>query len=298
MKKTFLFLALASAAITAHAEIRILTCETEWASLAKELGGDMVDAESATTPFQDVHYIEARPSLIARMRRADLVICTGADLEVGWLPLLLRQAGNARVQPGQMGFLAASDSVDLLEKPATVDRSQGDIHPYGNPHLQLDPRNIGVVAESVAARLIAIDPASADYYRERLRDFSSRWQAALDRWTKAIAPVTGMEIVVHHRSWVYLANWAGLVEVAALEPKPGLPPSAANLAELLDVVGARNVRLIIRSTYKDAQASEWLANRTGLPYVVMPHTVGSVPEATDLFTMFDYIVATLLEAGS
>lgn len=298
MKNTIAFLLLACLAEAANAELRIVTCESEWAALAVELGGDNVSAESATTPFQDVHYIQARPSLIARVRRADLVICTGADLEVGWLPLLLRQAGNAAVQPGQPGFFPATDYVDLLEKPASVDRAQGDIHPYGNPHIQMDPRNIARVAAALTERLVMLDSANAAHYRERFADFSARWQAALDGWTRQIATVEGMQIVVHHRSWVYLANWARLDEVGALEPKPGLPPSAASLAQLLDVVERANVRLIIRSAYKDEQASAWLSERTGIPHVVLPHTVGSVPGTDDLFAMFDFIVATLVEAGA
>lgn len=297
MKRLILSVATATLSLTAHASLDIVTCESEWASLVAELGGEMVNAESATTPFQDVHYIQARPSLIAKMRRADLVICTGADLEVGWLPLLLRQAGNAEVQPGRPGFFAASDYVELLEKPASVDRSQGDIHPYGNPHIQTDPRNIGIVAAALADRLSEIDSSNAAYYRERYQSFATRWQAALDRWTSQISNVAGMEIVVHHRAWVYLTEWAGLVEVAALEPKPGLPPSAASLAQLLDVVESRNVRLIIRAAYKDEQASAWLTERSGIAHAVMPHTVGSVPGAQDLFSMFDTIVATLVEAN-
>lgn len=298
MRTRTIFFSLALIACSAHAEIRVVTCETEWASLATELGGDLVSAESATTAFQDVHYIQARPSLISKVRRADLVICTGADLEAGWLPLLLRQAGNANVQPGKSGFLAASEYVELLEKPATVDRSQGDIHPFGNPHIQTDPRNISLVAEALVERLIELDLANATTYRERYENFEARWQAALNRWNNAIAAVSGMEIVVHHRAWVYLANWAGLVEVGALEAKPGLPPSAAHLAQLLDVVESRNVRLIIRAAYKDEQASEWLTDRTEIPHVVMPHTVGSVSGTEDLFSMFDVIVTTLVEAAS
>jgi zinc/manganese transport system substrate-binding protein len=284
MKRIFLLATLLLAGAAAHA--------------ATELGGDKVAVESATTPFQDVHYIQARPSLIAKVRRADLLVCTGADLEVGWLPLLLRQGGNADVQPGQRGFLAASDYVDLLEKPASVDRSQGDIHPYGNPHIQTDPRNIVKVAAALSERLAALDPPNADFYRERFDDFSARWQSALERWTQEIASVRGMQIVVHHRSWVYLADWAGLDEVGALEAKPGLPPSAAHLAELLETIRTKSVRLIIRAAYQDEQASEWLTERTGIPHVVLPHTPGSVPGAEDLFGMFEVIVASLVEASS
>jgi zinc/manganese transport system substrate-binding protein len=284
--------------LSASAELSIVTCEAEWAALAAQIGGDDVSAESATTPFQDVHYIQARPSLIAKVRRADLVICTGADLEVGWLPLLLRQAGNSSVQPGQPGFLAASDFVEMLEVPASVDRAQGDIHPFGNPHIQLDPRNIAKVAAALAERLAQLDAANAASYRARYADFATRWQAALDRWAAQVAPLSGMQIVVHHRSWVYLSDWAGLEEVGSLESKPGLPPSAAYLSQLLQIVQARNVRLIIRSAYQDEKASAWLSERTGIPFDVVPHTVGSVPLADDLFAMFDVIVAKLVEANT
>ena len=280
----------------AHAAVEILACEPEWAALATEIGGTLVSAESATTPQQDPHYIQARPSLIAKMRKAALVICTGADLEVGWLPLLLRQAGNGAVQPGQPGFLNAADYVELLEKPSSVDRALGDIHPYGNPHLQTDPRNVAKVAAALADRLATLDAPNAVTYKQRYQDFAARWQAAVERWTAAVAPLKGKLVVTHHKGWVYVESWAGLVEVGNLEPKPGLPPSAAHLAELLEQLKGKPVALIIRSTYEDAKASEWLAGRTSIPYVVLPHTVGSVAGADDLFKMFDVVVKTLLEA--
>ena len=283
-------------ALPAHAAVEVLACEPEWAALATEIGGTLVSADSATTPQQDPHYIQARPSLIAKVRRANLVICTGADLEVGCLPLLLRQAGNPAVQPGQPGNLNAADYVELLEKPASVDRALGDIHPYGNPHLQTDPRNIAKVAAALADRLAALDAPNAATYKQRYQDFATRWQAAVERWTTAVAPLKGKKVVTHHKGWVYLENWTGLVEVGNLEPKPGLPPSAAHLAELLDQLKGQPISLIIRSTYEDAKASEWLGSRTMIPYVVLPHTVGSVPGADDLFRMFDVLVKTLLEA--
>jgi zinc/manganese transport system substrate-binding protein len=226
------------------------------------------------------------------------VVCSGADLEVGWLPLLLRQAGNAAVQPGQPGFLNAADFVEMLEKPTSVDRSLGDIHPYGNPHIQTDPRNIAKVAAVLADRLAMLDSANAATYKQRYQDFAARWAAAVERWTAAVAPLKGKEVVTHHKGWVYLENWAGLVEVGNLEPKPGLPPSAAHLAELLDQLKGKQVGWIVRSTYEDAKASEWLGSRTMIPYVVLPHTVGSVPGTDDLFKMFDVLVKTLVEAKS
>jgi zinc/manganese transport system substrate-binding protein len=290
------FLLLLAFALPAQAELQILACEPEWSALAKEIGGDLVATESATTPFQDPHYIQARPSLIARVRRADLIICTGADLEVGWLPQLLRQAGNGDVQPGQAGFLTASDYVEMLDKPASVDRSLGDIHPYGNPHIQTDPRNIGLVASALADRLAQLDPANAAQYRERYADFAERWQQAVERWSAAVAPLRGTGIVTHHKGWIYVERWAGLDEIANLEPKPGLPPSAGHLAELLDQLVDKPVRLIVRSVYEDEKASDWLAERKGIPAVVLPHTVGSVDGTDDLFALFDVIVATLSEA--
>src|SRR5262245_34887657 len=280
----------------AHAALEVLTCEPEWAALAKELGGPLVNAESATTPQQDPHYIQARPSLIAKVRRAALVVCTGADLEVGWLPLLLRQAGNAAVQPGQPGSLVAADYVELLDKPSSVDRAQGDVHPYGNPHIQTDPRNIGRVAAALAERLAMLDQANAATYRSRAADFAIRWQPAVERWTAAVAPLRGKQVVTHHKGWVYLETWAGLTEIGNLEPKPGLPPSAAHLAELLDQLKGKDVAVIIRSVYEDGKASEWLGSRTSIPYVVLPHTVGSLPGTDDLFGMFDLMVKTLTEA--
>ena len=296
MRVKILAAALLLISARASAELAILTCEPEWAALAAELGGPLVAAESATTPLQDPHYIQARPSLIAKVRRAALVVCTGAELEVGWLPLLLRQAGNANVQPGQPGFLSAADYVDMLDKPASADRALGDIHPFGNPHIQMDPRNIGKVATALAERLETLDPANADTYRTRYADFATRWQAAVERWTRDVQAVAGMQVVTHHKGWVYLEHWAGLEEVGNLEPKPGLPPSAAHLAALLDTLANRKVALIIRSVYEDAKASDWLAGRTGIRAVVMPHTVGSVPGADDLFSMFDVVVNTLKEA--
>jgi zinc/manganese transport system substrate-binding protein len=172
------------------------------------------------------------------------------------------------------------------------------VHPYGNPHIQMDPRNVAKVGAALADRLAMLDGANAATYKQRYADFAQRWQAAVERWTAAVAPLKGKKIVTHHKGWVYLESWAGLVEVGNLEPKPGLPPSAAHLAELLDQLKGQQVAWIVRSTYEDAKASEWLGSRTMIPYVVLPHTVGSVPGADDLFKMFDVLVKTLVEAKS
>ncbi|MFQ5697232.1 MAG: metal ABC transporter substrate-binding protein [Myxococcota bacterium] len=280
----------------AGAALRVFTCEPEWASLAQALGGDHVHVDSATTPFQDVHYIQARPSLIAKVRRADLLVCSGAELEIGWLPVLLRQARNGRIQPGSTGYLEASRYVPMLDVPSRVDRAQGDIHPYGNPHIQTDPRNVARVAEELASRLEALDPDHRADYRARYDAFAQRWQAAMSRWRERAAPLRGMEIVTHHLAWVYLAHWLGLRVVAHLEPKPGIPPSAGHLAQLVQTLARHPVRVIVRAVYQDAHASEWLSRRTGAPALVLPHCVGATDDAGDLYAMFDTIVDRLLEA--
>jgi zinc/manganese transport system substrate-binding protein len=287
-------LGFALAQVPAQADLAVFTCESEWTALANELGGEHVQAESAVSGMQDMHFLQARPSLIAKVRRADLIVCTGAELEVGWLPLLLRQANNPAVQPGNPGFMAASDYVDLLEVPAVIDRSLGDIHPYGNPHVQTDPRNIAKVATAMAERFQTLDPEFATYYAMRYADFAARWQAAVERWTAAAEPLRGTAVVTHHKSWVYMITWLGLREVGTLEPKPGVPPSTSHLANLLGQLEGENVRIIVRSAYENSRGSHWLAERTGVTAEVLPHTVGSVEGTDDLFAVFDVMIERLL----
>ncbi len=284
-------------ATPAFASLNVFACEPEWAALADAIGGDKVRSFSATTAFQDAHYIQARPSLIARVRRADLVICTGANLEIGWLPIVLRRAGNPAVNPGADGFIDASQSVRLLDVPAVADRGEGDMHPYGNPHIQTDPRNIAWVARTVVARMKKLDVENANFYQERHDAFAEKWQQAIDRWEKQAARLDGMEIVVHHAAWIYMERWLGLQEVGQMEPKPGLPPTASHLVQLLETVKAHDVKLIIRAAYKGPRAADWLSERTGMPNVVVPHTVGATEAATDLFRMFDDMIRRLLEAS-
>ncbi|MDD3649925.1 zinc ABC transporter substrate-binding protein [Immundisolibacter sp.] len=281
----------------AQAALRVLTCEPEWAALTRELAGDLAEVDSATTALQDPHRIEARPSLLAKARRADLLVCTGAELEMGWLPLLQRQAGNGRIQPGQAGYFEASAQVMLLERPARLDRAQGDVHAAGNPHVQLDPRRVARIAAALAQRLAQLDAANASRYVERNADFQDRWQAAIARWEAQGARLKGVPVVVHHKSFTYLADWLGLVEVGDLEPKPGVEPSAAHLAELLDTLKVRPARMILRAAYQSAQPSEWLSQKAGIPAVELPFTVGGAPGTDDLFGLFDVTLARLLAAA-
>jgi zinc/manganese transport system substrate-binding protein len=280
----------------AQAALKVFACEPEWAALAQELGGAQVSTASATTALQDPHHIEARPSLIAKTRQADLLVCTGAGLEAGWLPPLLRTAGNARVQPGQPGYFEAASAVPLLEVQTRADRAEGDVHPEGNPHLHLDARNFARVAGQLAARLKLLDPANAAYYGARHADFAQRWQTALARWEREAAPLKGMPVVYHHRSWVYLAHWLGLKEVNVLEPKPGLPPTAAHLTQLLVQLKTQPARAIVRSAYEDGRADAWLSERAQIPALVLPYTVGA-EGADDLFKLFDITIARLKEAA-
>jgi zinc/manganese transport system substrate-binding protein len=284
------------AASPALAKVRVFSCEPAWAALAEEIGGDRVDVDSGTSAHQDVHYIQARPSLIAKLRRADLLICSGADLEVGWLPVLLRTASNARVQPGQVGNIDVSKIVPMLEVPTRIDRAEGDIHPYGNPHTQTDPHDIARVAQELSKRLQQIDPDGASYYQQRTAEFSDRWQKDIARWEERGASLRGMKIVTHHVAWAYMTHWLGLEVVGHLEDKPGIPPTAGHLADLLKRLQEQKVELIVRAVYQPERPSEWLSERSGIPAVVLPHTVGATKEAVDLESMFDDMLDRLLEA--
>jgi zinc/manganese transport system substrate-binding protein len=279
---------------SASAALNVFACEPEWAALAQELGGDKVSAVSATTAFQDPHHIEARPSLIARIRNADLVVCSGSELEIGWLPLLLTQSGNGRVQPGSPGFLEASQYVVKLEVPRVVDRSMGDVHPGGNPHIHTDPRNIAKVAAVLAERLARLDGANAATYRSRAESFDKRWREAIGRWEQQAARLKGVTLVEHHRGFTYLINWLGMREVGDLEPKPGIPPTTSHLAELVEQMKQAPAKMIVYSSYDDPKAAQFLSQRTGIPNVMLPFTVGGSDRAKDLFGYFDDVVARLL----
>lgn len=278
----------------AHAALKIFACTPEWGALAKEIGGDKADVYTATTALQDPHRIEARPSLIARARSADLVVCTGAQLEIGWLPLVLTQAGNGKIQVGQPGYFEASKFVTMLEVPATVDRSQGDVHPGGNPHIHLDPRNIAKVAGALVERMTQLDAADAETYKTRAKAFLDKWQQAIPRWESAAVPLKGMLVVGYHKNMSYLNNWLGIREVGSLEPKPGLPPTTAHMSELIARLQKEPAKAVVRSAYNDPRAAEWLSSNAKIPVVLLPFTVGGTEQAKDLFGLFDDTIARLL----
>lgn len=283
---------LCAAPLAAQAKVSIFACEPEWAALAEEIGGDMVQTFAATHAKQDPHHIRARPSLIAKARHADLIFCSGAGLEAGWLPILLQKAG-ADVQPGSAGYLMASEFVPILEKPAVVDRSMGDVHPEGNPHVHLNPHNILLVASVLAKRLESIDTTNASFYRIQLEDFNSRWQQAIARWEKEASRFKGASVVVHHRAFSYLLDWLEFKQVASLEPKPGIPPTTSYLEGLLQQLKAKPADVIIRTPYEPDDASEWLSEKMGIPAIVLPYTIDGGDKSSNLFELFDRSISLL-----
>ena len=299
-RKIFLSLLLGATALlsaSAHAELNVLACEPEWEALTKELGGDKIKVTSATNALQDPHRIEARPGLIARTRNADLLVCTGLELEAGWLPLLVQQSGNARIAAGRPGYFEAGAFVPRLDVPARVDRSEGDVHAAGNPHIQQNPRNIALIAVALAKRLAELDPANAAWYQSRQADFAGRWNAAMLKWEKQAAPLRGVAVVEHHKNMEYLLNWLGMRVVGTLEAKPGVEPSAAHLGQLLSQLQRQPAKMVLRAGYQDARPSQWLAERAKIPAVLVPFTVGADASVTDLFSLFDVTVQRLLEAN-
>ncbi|HWN46455.1 MAG TPA: zinc ABC transporter substrate-binding protein [Steroidobacteraceae bacterium] len=298
MKNSLRLLALLMVAGTlpAHAALKVLATTPDWGALTQELGGEHVNVYVATTALQDVHRVEAKPSLVARARSADLVVATGAELEVGWLPVLIQESGNSRIQPGAAGYFEAASALKLLEVPSKLDRAMGDIHPLGNPHVQLDPHNIAIVAHALTAKLSVLEPAQAAYYAARGKDFDARWSEAIQRWETKAAPLKGVSVVIMHRDQAYLCHWLGLNEVASIEPKPGVPPTASYLGQLVNKLAGTPPKLILLNAYNDAKPANWLSERVHAPAVVLPFSVGGSPEAKDLFGLFDDTLNKLLAA--
>ncbi len=278
---------------SAFANLKIFACEPEWGALAKEIAGSKAGIYVATGPDQDAHYIRARPSLIAKIRRANLVFCTGASLEAGRLPLLLLRGAQAAVQPGKPGNIMAADFVNTIEKPLVLDRSLGDIHPEGNPHVHLDPRNIIILAKILSKRLSIIDPSNSAYYQKRTNYFVKGWDKLIIGWNKRLNRLKGQRLAVHHRRWSYLLSWSGLREAAMLEEKPGIPPSARHLNNVLKGVKADRTMAILRTSFDDPQPSQWLMKKTGIPAIVLPFSVSREQVEVNLARLFNIILIKL-----
>ena len=288
---TFLLLLLSG---NTYATLNVFACEPEWAALMQQLAGDKASIYTATGPLQDPHQVQARPSLIAKARSAQLLVCTGAELEVGWMPVVLRESANSRIQPGSNGHFEAAKYVTMLEVPTRLDRAVGDVHAAGNPHIQTDARNFLPIANALSKKLIELAPANSAFYQQRLMTFSQQWRAAIIKWEQQAAPLKGVQIVVQHKGFPYLNDWLGLKEVAELEPKPGMEPSAAYLGKVLNELQQHPARMVLRAAYQNERPSEWIAERAHIPAVIVPYTVGGTAQATDLFALFDDTIARLL----
>ena len=282
--------------LPASAALNVFACEPEWASLTQELGQDKVKVFSATTAQQDPHRIQARPSLIAKMRRADLVICTGADLEIGWLPVLQRRANNPKVQPGQPGYFEAAQHVSLLDKPVRIDRAEGDIHAAGDPHIHLNPHNISRIAAALTETLVKIDPANADAYKQNSDNFLHRWQQAIELWEQQAKSLRDLRMVTQHKSWAYLLDWLTMQEVARLEPKPGIPPSPGHVLRLTETMKREKIKVVLAANYFDQAKVKRVTEMTeAMPVVVALATYGQ-KDMNTYFDMYDVWIRELVKA--
>lgn len=289
-----LLLLLLATAQPAIAALNVFATVPEWGSLANEIGGQRVQVFTATHALQDPHRIEAKPSLLAKARQAQLLVATGADLEVGWLPLVQRDSGNGLIQVGRPGYFEAASAVRTLEVPSVVDRAHGDVHPAGNPHLHLDPHNLLLVGAALAERLAQIDPEGAALYRGNYKAFAEKLKAAIARWEKLAAPLKGTAVLVHHKSFTYLLHWLGMREVGTLEPKPGVEPTRSHLQDLMARQQSQPAKMVLRAAYQADGPSQWIAEKTGMRPVLLPYTVGGGPEAKDLLSLFESTIQRLL----
>lgn len=288
---------LCAAPSSAFAKVNVFACEPEWAALSKEIGGDLVKVYTATKAHQDVHHMRAKPSLLAAMRKADLVFCSGASLESGWLPILLQKAGGQNVQQNTVGWLMASDFVRKLEVMEHVDRSMGHIHPEGNPHVHLNPHNILDIADVLTERLFLIDQGNGPAYEANLSAFKSKWKTATATWESSSSNLKGSNVIVYHKSWAYLTDWLGMNIIASLEPKPGLPPTTAHLENLLQSLKGKKVKAILVAPFENEDAAEWLSERTNIPVLHLPYTTGGSDNANTLEDVFDETLSMLNKAA-
>ena len=279
-----------------HADIKVFATVPEWGALAEALGGDKVSVYVATSGMQDPHRIQARPSLIAKARGANLIIATGAELEAGWLPVVQRESNNPVVMPGQAGFFEASAYVKMLNVPAAVDRSMGDVHAAGNPHIQTDPRNLVAIGKALSTRMEQLDPENGAYYRARGEQFQKTWQSNLARWQKDAAPLRGIKVWYQHDGYPYMNQWLNLVQVGILEPVPGVDPSGKQLSDILQRQQSLQGRMVITSAYMNDAPSRWFSEKAGIPEVTLPFTVGGNEQVKNLANLYDDTLARLLAA--
>jgi zinc/manganese transport system substrate-binding protein len=297
--KTLLAITLALVPLTARAQdkLNVIAATEDLASIAREVAGDKATVESLARGYQDPHYVEPKPSFILKLQKADVLIVVGRELELGWLPPLMQQSRNARVQPGGNGYLDASLHADILEIPqGQITRAMGDVHPLGNPHYWLDPENGKRVAKDVADKFSQLRPNDRAYFEQRLADFTTRVDAAEKRWLAAMAPYKGTKVVTYHRSFPNFAQRFGLDIIGYVEPRPGIPPTPQHTLDLINEMKRQNVKLILVEPYFDLKTPKKVAADIGGQVLVMPPSVGGVKEVTDYFKLFDYDINLLIDA--
>jgi zinc/manganese transport system substrate-binding protein len=278
-------------------KLKVVTSLTDLASLTQEVGGDKVDVEALAKGYQDPHFVEPKPSFLLKLRNADLLISVGLDLEIGWLPPLITQSGNGKIQPGGRGYLDASQFAEILEIPqGKLTRAEGDVHPLGNPHYWLDPDNGRRIAKGIAATLGELDPEDAAYFQQREKDFEKRLAEAELRWNTQMAPYRGRKVVTYHRSWPNFAKHFGLDVVGYIEPRPGIPPTPSHTIELVNMMKRDGIKMQLIEPYFDLKTPNSIASMTAGKVVVLMPSVGGKPEITDYFKLFDYDIDTLIKA--
>ena len=287
----------------AQSKLNVMTTTEDLASIAREVGGDRITVAAIAKGYQDPHFVEAKPSFILKLLKADLLIAVGRELESGWLPPLIQQSRNQKIQPGADGYLDASLQARILEIPkGQITRAMGDVHALGNPHYWLDPENGAVIARAIAAKLTRFSPNDKAYFDQRLADFTNRLTEAVKRWVAAMAPYKGLKVATYHRSFPNFTDRFGLEAMGYVEPRPGIPPSPGHTLELIQEMKRQNVKIILMEPYFDAKTPNAIARETGARVVVLSPSVGGVKEVTDYFTMFDYnvnsVVAAIKESGA
>jgi zinc/manganese transport system substrate-binding protein len=288
---------LALPVVSAAGPLNVVTTTEDLAALAREVGGDRIKVESIARGYQDPHFVEAKPSYILKLHAADLVVIVGKDLEAGWLPALVTQARNSKVQPGAPGHLDASANAKILDVPTgPITRAMGDVHPQGNPHYWLDPENGFLIARAIAQRLAQLQPADAAHFTSRLADFERRLRAAQARWKAAMAPYRGAKVITYHRSWTNFTEAFGLQVVGYVEPRPGVPPSPAHILALSQEMKRQGVKVLIVEPYFDLKTPQSIARQTGARVVVLPPSVGGLPHIKDFIALFDHDVKLLVDA--
>jgi zinc/manganese transport system substrate-binding protein len=283
--------------VNAFAAIKVVTTTQDLESLAREVGGDKITVEALARGYQDPHFVEAKPSFILKLHAADLLVAVGRELEIGWLPPLINQSRNSRIQPGGPGYLDASMSAKILEIPTgQITRAMGDVHPSGNPHYWLAPDNGRRIAQEIQKKLSELSPGDAAYFAQRYADFDRRLAEAEKRWQAAMAPYKGVKVVTYHRSWPNFTEAFGLNVIGYVEPKPGIPPSPSHTLDLIQEMKRQQVKIIMIEPYFDRKTPDSIARETGAQVIVLAPSVGGVKEVTDYFKLFDYNVNLVVNA--